>query len=335
MLVVLLLGLLVQFERTVVVANNSLSSCEKKLPSAIIIGVKKSGTYALLRYLSINPHIVPALKINKCNLNEIHYFDQDVNYARGVEWYKDQMPLVCGESSTARIVIEKTPGYFRSERAAQRIYEFNPNMKIILIVRDPVRRLQSELTHCDTRQKRFNIERKCSRVNSYFQHLLRSHNESDRRELESNKFIRNSIYYLDLIKWTKYFNMSSIFVVNGEQFIKSPWIELKRLERFLNVSSYINQSHFHFDKNKNFYCINEASTTTNSSRFVRIYKVKSSKSNNITSLLVKKELDGCLGKNKGRKTHVFLSKFVLKRLRHFFDHWNVRFFNLTGKYYNW
>ncbi len=83
-----------------------------------MIGVKKSGTYALLRYLSINPQVKAALKMNGCNTNEIHFFDKDINYLKGLDWYLKQMPIMQNQSNLSNssdryLVIEKTPGYFR------------------------------------------------------------------------------------------------------------------------------------------------------------------------------------------------------------------------------
>jgi hypothetical protein len=313
---------------TTSVASDSSTStrCERQLPSAIIIGVKKSGTYALLRYLSINGQVRPALKINNCNLNEIHFFDHDANYKLGVEWYRQQMPLVCQHATSVKqpIVIEKTPGYFRSESAIDRLHKFNPSMKLVLIVRHPVRRLRSELTHCDTRQKRFNLERKCAQVNTYFERLFANGSLSEAQvdaELDKNKFIRNSVYYLDLAKWLGKFDLSRVFVLDGEAFIKEPWTDLARLERFLNATPRINKSHFYFDADKNFYCLNEnRSSDSLEDKMPVVYK---------------REFDGCLGKNKGRKSHVFLSESVVKRLEVYFAKWNSLFYDLIGQKFNW
>ena len=293
----------------------------KQAPGALIIGVKKSGTYALLRYLSINPRIKSALKISGCNLNEIHYFDHDENYEKGVEWYKSQMPnLDCNkDKNDSVILIEKTPGYFRSEKTPQRVQKFNPNMKLILIVRDPVRRVQSELTHCEYRQRKLNLQRKCSRFNSQMENFYKS-NES-LTLLEENKFIRNSIYYLDLQRWLAYFNLSQMFILNGEDFIKSPWTELNKLEDFLNVSRFIRREHFHFDKRKNFFCFKN---------FTRL-------SFNENGIDHGDDFSptGCLGKNKGRKTHVYLSDVVKVKLRNYFQRWNDLFFQTINQSFNW
>ena len=51
----------------------------KKLPSALIIGVKKGGTRALLEFLRIHPDIRAAG-------SEVHFFDH--NYSKGFHWYR-------------------------------------------------------------------------------------------------------------------------------------------------------------------------------------------------------------------------------------------------------
>ena len=51
----------------------------KKLPNAIIIGVKKGGTRALLEFLRIHPDI-------RAPGPEPHFFDR--NYHLGLEWYR-------------------------------------------------------------------------------------------------------------------------------------------------------------------------------------------------------------------------------------------------------
>lgn len=279
------------------------------LPSGIIIGVKKSGTYALIRYLSINPFIKVALKTDGCNLNEIHYFDREENYVRGIEWYAQQMPFVECSNNDSFISIEKTPGYFKSKLAPKRIKSFNSNMKLILIVRDPVKRLQSELTHCEVRQKKFNLKPLCSNINAYFERIFANETNLDAVLLE-NKFIRNSIYYLEMLEWLKHFNLSNFYIVNGETFIREPWSELSQVESFLNVTQFIRKQHFQFDRKKNFYCL------------MMMNKYNTS-------------LHGCLGKNKGRKRHVYLSQFVKTNLRLYFNKWNNLFFNLIGKKFNW
>lgn len=74
---------------------------KRRLPQALIIGVRKCGTRALLEMLYLHPRIQKAA-------GEVHFFDRDENYSKGLEWYRQQMPL----SYPNQVTIEKSPSYF-------------------------------------------------------------------------------------------------------------------------------------------------------------------------------------------------------------------------------
>jgi hypothetical protein len=55
------------------------TNVQQRLPQAIIIGVKKAGTRALLEFLRLNTNI-------KAPGPEVHFFDR--HYDRGLNWYR-------------------------------------------------------------------------------------------------------------------------------------------------------------------------------------------------------------------------------------------------------
>ena len=59
--------------------TDSSNRLRRVLPQAIIIGVKKGGTRALLEFLRVHPDVRAAGP-------ETHFFDK--NYARGFDWYR-------------------------------------------------------------------------------------------------------------------------------------------------------------------------------------------------------------------------------------------------------
>lgn len=56
----------------------------RRLPQALIIGVKKGGTRALLEFLRLHPDI-------RALGSEPHFFDR--HYARGLDWYRYESAL--------------------------------------------------------------------------------------------------------------------------------------------------------------------------------------------------------------------------------------------------
>lgn len=88
----------------------------RHLPDVLIIGVKKSGTRALLEFIRLHPDVRAAG-------SEIHFFDR--HYGRGLTWYRDHMP----PTIEGQITMEKTPSYFITKEVPQRVHHMNPGTK--------------------------------------------------------------------------------------------------------------------------------------------------------------------------------------------------------------
>jgi len=56
----------------------------RRLPQCLIIGVRKGGTRALLEFLNLHPDV-------QAERREVHFFDNDNRFRRGLEWYRRQM----------------------------------------------------------------------------------------------------------------------------------------------------------------------------------------------------------------------------------------------------
>lgn len=105
-------------------------------PAFMIVGAQKAGTSALFKILAAHPAVVaPEVK-------ELHFFDDDAAYARGLDHYWRQFPLVPlrGERRTT---FEATPDYLYRPAAAKRIHHALPKLKPVVVLRDPVRRAYS------------------------------------------------------------------------------------------------------------------------------------------------------------------------------------------------
>lgn len=97
-------------------------------PNFLYIGPDKSGSSWLFELLANNPGIfVPACK-------DIYYFDKYYHF--GEDWYKSFFSSVKGESAIGEI----SHDYLFCEAASKRIRKFNPEMKLITFLRDPIDR---------------------------------------------------------------------------------------------------------------------------------------------------------------------------------------------------
>ena len=114
--------------------------------------------------------------------------------------------------------------------------------------------------------------------------------------------------------WLEFFPREQIYVVDGDSFISSPWIELNNLEGFLGVKHELSQDNFYLNKTKGFYCGRQEVVRTNTEwRCVR-YK--------------------CLSASKGRPKPRVEPDLLLK-MRRYFEEPNKQFFKLIGKTFDW
>ena len=208
----------------------------RKFPSALIIGVRKGGTRALLEMLKCHPDIVTAT-------SEVHYFDRDENFANGVQWYIDRMPL----STKTQITIEKSPSYFVTPEVAKKVSMLSPKTKIILIVRNPLDRIASDYTQ---------LLRKGRNKRSFERDVFLS----PTGEINTAFYpVSISMYDVHFERWLKYFDLGQILIVNGDALIRYPTKELKKVEEFLKVSEFFQEEMFYFNATKGFYCWRKSS----------------------------------------------------------------------------
>jgi hypothetical protein len=111
-------------------------------PTFIIVGSAKCGTTALASILDSHPDCCVSRPKEVSYFQDTMGFEPNPNFSKGWDWYKNAFSHFQGEL----VIGEATPSYSdrsRSPNTAKRIYEFNPQMKIIYMVRDPLARQKS------------------------------------------------------------------------------------------------------------------------------------------------------------------------------------------------
>ena len=103
-----------------------------KRPNFFIVGAPKCGTTALYQYLNEHPQIYMS------DIKEPAYFRQRSNFKTEA----DYLALFAGARDEIRLG-EATPSYLRSPEATEAIYRFDPDAKIIIMLRDPVSLMMS------------------------------------------------------------------------------------------------------------------------------------------------------------------------------------------------
>lgn len=115
-------------------------------PDFLIVGAQRSGTTTLYRLLAEHPAVrFPRLT------KGVHWFD--VDYHRGPSWYRAGFPLRSSIEAATRqlgervVVGEAAPYYGFHPFAPGRIAEQLPEVKLVMILRDPVTRAWSQFHH--------------------------------------------------------------------------------------------------------------------------------------------------------------------------------------------
>ncbi|MCC5810111.1 MAG: sulfotransferase domain-containing protein, partial [Ectothiorhodospiraceae bacterium] len=119
-------------------------------PTFICIGIQKAGTSWLYRMVEQHPEVLAS------EPKELHFFNRDHNYQRGLDWYLSHFDW----TRPANAAGEFTPDYLwiRQQHSDKRGFEATPNvpermveafpdLKLIVILRNPVTRAVSSYYH--------------------------------------------------------------------------------------------------------------------------------------------------------------------------------------------
>ncbi|KAJ7371348.1 hypothetical protein OS493_026449 [Desmophyllum pertusum] len=278
-----------QWSELVTKESSRVSLLRKRFPNAIIIGVRKGGTRALLEFLQIHP------KIKACTA-EIHFFDFNKNYQLGLNWYREQMP----KSLPYDITIEKTPAYFVTDKVPARLHQMSTTVKLIVIVRDPTERAISDYVQV--------LFKKHGVLPSFEKFITKDKAEKVLKTSVST--VQIGVYVDHLRKWLKYFPISQLHFVSGEELTTNPAKELQAVEKFLNIEPLIKKEHFYMNQTKRFPCF---------SQYVESKKKKNS---------------GCLSESKGRP-HPSIRDDIRKLLQDYYRPYNKEFYEEVGRDFHW
>ena len=116
------------------------------LPDFLIIGTQRGGTTSLYNYLVEHPGIGAA------SIKEVHFFDTP-HFKQGLAWYRGHFPSAFQRYYVERslkhgfVTGEASPYYLFHPHAPKRVAGLMPQMKLIVMLRNPVDRAYSHYHH--------------------------------------------------------------------------------------------------------------------------------------------------------------------------------------------
>lgn len=206
----------------------------RALPDFLIIGAQKCGTSSLFSYLSQHPQLIPSY------LKEIFFFDGGVDpkvdyFAKGQDWYRSHFPLrkrVAANQQT----FEATPSYIFNPLVPKRIAALIPNVKLIVLLRNPTERAISHYFHNRRKEGRepLSILDAMQAEEERLKHFIE--NKDYRNEiLVRQSYKIRGIYSEQISRYFQYFPVDNILVLCSEKFFSEPDKTLRRVFNFLAV----------------------------------------------------------------------------------------------------
>lgn len=191
----------------------------------IVAGAQKGGTSALDHYLRQHEELcLPRRK-------ELHFFDTDRNFVTEPTDYT-AYHAAFNPAPSHRFMGEVTPAYLYWPTAAERIARYNPAMKLIVVLRNPVTRAYSH----------WNMSRQKRREPLPFLQALEAEHERLRQlPLEQAKrfaYLDRGFYTQQLTRLWRYFAREQTIVFKSEELLADPATVLARIADFLVIAPF-------------------------------------------------------------------------------------------------
>lgn len=208
------------------------------MPDFIIIGTMRGGTTSLYSYLTNHPNIGPAY------MKEVHFFD--VYYHKGLPWYRAQFPSSVQKYYAEHvqkqqfITGEASPYYLFHPHAPKRIARTLPQVKLVVLLRNPVNRAYSHYYHevagghekLPTFEEA--IDREQERISKEAEELAGNERYVSYKHRHFS-YLSRGIYVDQLKIWMDLFPREQFLILKSEDFYIDPAAIFQQVLEFVNV----------------------------------------------------------------------------------------------------
>lgn len=202
-----------------------------KKPNFFIVGAPRCGTTALCEYLKGHPEIYFS------DLKEPHFFSKDLNRYPSIKEIDEYLELF-KNSTDEKILGEASVWYLYSSLAAEEIYNFNRDSKILIMIRDPIDLIYSlhSFQYFNRREKIKSFEK------AYFLQEKRKKGLSIPKNIDEPLFLQYSYigkYSIHIEKFLNIFPQDQIRIVHFSNFIKDTKKVYLEILKYLDVKTFI------------------------------------------------------------------------------------------------
>jgi tetratricopeptide (TPR) repeat protein len=201
----------------------TLKSCN--FPDFLIIGSSKCGTTSLYHNMIQHPKILPALK------KEINFWHDDLK--QGLDWYRAHfLPF---PHTQHYLTGEASPNYLDLQETAQQVFQFCPQMKLIVILRNPVERAISHYHHwvrlgLEDRSLEAVIQAELKTIDQLLQFPIQY-----QRWYQSVNYIARGVYIGFIQQWMAIFPPEQFLILSCENLAANPAATMKQVFTFMGL----------------------------------------------------------------------------------------------------
>jgi len=197
----------------------------------LVVGAQRCGTTSLAHFLGCHPDVCMS------PIKEVHFFDSDER--RCGRWdspetivrYRAFFPNYTGQPAVG----EATPIYMYLPETSERIREYNPQMKLIVVLREPGARAVSQWQHERELQREWLPLRLALSAESFRLWRDRTRRD-DRSSIRRHSYADRGRYAEQVQRLLKWFHREQILIVRSEDLRSRHAEVLESAWRFLGLS---------------------------------------------------------------------------------------------------
>lgn len=212
-----------------------LTSGIRKLPDFNIIGVHKSATTSLYSFITNHPDVRPA------RTKEVKYFSG--RYSLGSLWYRSNFPVSIGRHITGEADINAMFSLEAPSRAAAVL----PDLKMIVILRNPVDRAHSHYQHQMRARKREVIcsfeEALAAEEYVWSDRNPRLYQDDDPENVRIYSYRARGRYADQLTNWFRHYTKEQFLVISTEELQTNTIGTMGRVFGFLGLDLFYQKTY--------------------------------------------------------------------------------------------
>jgi hypothetical protein len=211
--------------RQVTEAVRMSGAARRMLPTVLIVGAQKGGTTSLQ-----HPNV------GGSSHKEIHYFD--LNADRSPLWYRSHLPV----RGTCEHVLDSSPYYLFHPAVPERAHAVVPDAKVIILLRDPVKRTYSHYQHArvkgwETLDFAAALAAEEQRLKGADE-LLTSSRGARSWSHQKHSYVARSLYVPQLRRWRTLYPPEQILVLRSEDLFADAGELLARVQAWLGLPAH-------------------------------------------------------------------------------------------------